>query len=150
MRKLIVSGLSAFVAAFALFAGVGAAHAVPAPVVEHSNGQQAQLVDRSTGLAPLAHGTTPTGGFVAIPADTVGILECSSPKGVGDSWCYGTSYAPDGTKTCYSNYTQTAYHSATAKIGSSTVKSYAQRGRTASATAYGGVLATCYAYWDIP
>lgn len=100
-------------------------------------------------VAPPASGHTPHGGFVAIPAGTVAPNDCTSPQGVGDSWCYGTSYAPDGTKTCYSNYTHpTAYHSATAKIGPSTDKRYAQAGRTANATAYGGSGATCYAYWN--
>jgi len=127
LASLILAGT------FAATAVPGAAHA--APRAAH---------------AARANGGTPHGGFVAIPLDTVTPNTCTSPQGVGDSWCYGTSYAPDGTKTCYSNYTHpTKYHSATAKIGSSTQKSYAQAGRTANATAYGGSGATCYAYWDV-
>jgi len=97
-----------------------------------------------------ASGATPHSGFVAIPLDGVTPNACTSPQGVGDTWCYGSSYAPDGTKTCYSNYTHpTKYHSTTAEIGSSAKKGYAQAGNTARATAYGGALDRCYAYWDV-
>ncbi len=110
----------------------------------------AHVTPRPASHVVTASGPTPNSGFVAIPLSGVTPNTCTSPQGVGDSWCYGTSVSSDGTKTCYSNYTHpTKYHSATAQIASSTKKSYAQAGNTANATAYGGSGATCYTYWNV-
>ncbi|MEU5145122.1 lactococcin 972 family bacteriocin [Streptomyces sp. NPDC021139] len=63
----------------------------------------------------------------------------------GGTWNYGSTITDKGKKRCYSYYFHgSKQHSATAKIGSDSLKAAAVAGKSAMATVEAGVAYTCF------
>ncbi|MBQ0887846.1 lactococcin 972 family bacteriocin [Streptomyces sp. RM72] len=90
-------------------------------------------------------------GMVAIDVDPSSSVTTMAVKDVGGgTWNYGSTITDTGKKRCYSYYFHgSKQHSATAKIGSNSLKAAAAPGKSAMATAVAGVAYTCYAYWAV-